>query len=183
MDEYIDIVSKTGKVTGKTCLKSEAHKNGYYHNTAHIWLYTKNGEVLLSQRSALKVIYPLLWDISVAGHVDARETIEQAAIRETQEEIGLLLTEKDLQKIGVFECFQTYKWGVIDNEFHHTFITELKIDISELKLQKNEVEAVKLVSIDQFKELLKNSKNSSHFVHANNTYYEFVLDVIRQKIK
>ena len=183
MDEYIDIVTKTGKFTGKSCLKSEAHNNGYYHNTAHIWLYTKNGEILLSQRSAAKVIYPLLWDISVAGHVDARETIEQAAIRETQEEIGLLLTEKDLKKIGVFECFQKYKCGIIDNEFHHTFITELKVDISELKLQKNEVEAVKLVSINQFKELLKNSKNSNHFVHTYNAYYEFVLDVIRQKIK
>jgi len=182
MDEYIDIVTKTGEFTGKTCLKSEAHKNGYYHNTAHIWLYTKNGEILLSQRSAAKIIYPLLWDISVAGHVDTGETIKQAAIREIQEEIGLLLTEKDLQKISVFQCSQMYKNGIIDNEFHHTFITELKVGINVLKPQKNEVEAVKLVLINQFKELLKNSKNNSHFVLTNKAYYEFVLDAIQQKI-
>ena len=27
-------------------LKSEAHKNGLFHNTIHLWLYTKNGEIL-----------------------------------------------------------------------------------------------------------------------------------------
>lgn len=181
MDEYINIVTKTGKPTHKTCLKSEAHKKGYYHNTAHLWLYTKKGEILLSQRAASKVIYPLLWDVSVAGHVDAGESIKQAAIRETQEEIGLSLSEKDLLKIGVFKCFQSYKNDIVDNEFHHTFISELKVSVSELTLQIEEVEAVKLVSFNQFKELLKHSATNSHFVSSNTSYYEFVLDVIRQK--
>ncbi|MBE9489870.1 MAG: NUDIX domain-containing protein [Bacteroidetes bacterium] len=182
MDEYIDIVTETGKPTGKTCLKSKAHKKGYYHNTAHIWLYTKKGEILLSQRSATKVIYPLLWDVSVAGHVDAQETIEQAAIRETLEEINLSLTEKDLQKIGVFECFQTYKNGIVDNEFHHTFITELKVDITELIPQKDEVEAFKLVTIEDFKSKLKQSGTNKHFIPTNTSYYEFVIDKITNAI-
>ena len=58
MDEYIDIVTATGEPTGKTALKSEAHKNGWYHNTIHLWLYTKNGEILLQQRSHKKAIHP-----------------------------------------------------------------------------------------------------------------------------
>ena len=57
MDEYIDIVTATGEPTGKTALKSEAHKNGWYHNTIHLWLYTKNDEILLQQRSHKKVIH------------------------------------------------------------------------------------------------------------------------------
>ena len=126
MEDYIDIITEFGTPTGKSASKSEVHTKGYYHNTAHIWLYTPNGKILLQQRSKLKVIYPLLWDVSVAGHVDAGETIEQAAIRETKEEIGLDITENELKKIGIFECFQSYDNTIIDNEFHHTYIAELQ---------------------------------------------------------
>src|SRR5690606_30331142 len=102
-------------------------QKGFYHHTAHIWLHTKKGEILLSQRSKLKTIYPLMWDVSVAGHVDAGESIINGALREIREEIGLNLLETDLNKIGVFECFQSYENGIQDNEFHHTFIAELQV--------------------------------------------------------
>ena len=95
----------------------------------------------------VKPFAPLLWDVSVAGHIDAGESMLTAAIREAQEEIGLTLFEQDLEKIGVFECFQSYDNAIFDNEFHNTFIAELKVDISKLKLQLDEVEAVKLVSL------------------------------------
>lgn len=49
--EYIDIVTADGAPTGKVALKDEAHQNGWYHNTIHLWLYTKHGEILLQQRS------------------------------------------------------------------------------------------------------------------------------------
>ena len=181
-EEYIDILDELGNPTGNSCLKSEAHKKGYYHNTAHVWLYTNEGEILLSQRSATKIIYPLLWDVSVAGHVDTGETVEQTAIRETKEEIGLTISENDLQKIGVFECFQTYKNGIVDNEYHHTFIVELKVDITELEAQKGEVEALKLISIYDFYEKLEHSNSNNHFISTNKSYYEFVIEVILQKI-
>lgn len=179
MDEYIDIVNKEGVPTGKSELKSVIHQNGFYHNTAHVWLYTEQGDILLSQRSAKKTICSLMWDVSVAGHIDAGETIVSAAIRETKEEIGLEITEKDLKKIGVFECFQSYDNGIKDNEFHNTFIGELKIPLKELIIQEEEVEALKLVSFEQFKKLLKNiGFNGNHFVPSNKDYYQFVIESI-----
>jgi isopentenyldiphosphate isomerase len=181
IEEHIDIVTETGKPTGKSALKSVIHSKGYYHNTAHIWFYTKNGEILLAQRAASKTICPLLWDVSVAGHVDAGETIEQAAIRETQEEIDLTISKTDLHKIGVFPCFQTYDNGIVDNEFHHTFIVELKVKLSQLKPQKSEVENLKLINLSEFKQLLK-FKQNNHFVASNKTYYQIVLKHILKQL-
>jgi isopentenyldiphosphate isomerase len=183
MDELIDVVTNDGKPTGNIALKSEIHKQGLYHNTAHIWFYTKENQILLAQRSANKSICPLLWDVSVAGHVDSGETIEEAAIRETKEEINLDIELTQLNKVGVFPCFQTYNNGIIDNEFHHTFIVELKEDLTFLKPQENEVEALKLVSINEFFELLDNSKSNRHFVASNKTYYLKVLNAIQKHLE
>ncbi|WP_299779438.1 NUDIX domain-containing protein [uncultured Formosa sp.] len=182
MDEIIDIVSRDYKPTGKTALKSEIHTKGYLHNTAHIWLYTAKGEILLAQRSYKKAICPGMWDISVAGHVDADETIETAALRETQEELSLTLTESDLKKIGVFNCFQSYDSGIKDNEFHHTYIAELKQDIKTLKPQEEEVEAIQLVTISEFEDLLANSETNDYFVPSNKAYYLQVLEAIQENI-
>ena len=175
MDEYIDIVDELGHPTGKSALKTEAHKNGWYHNTIHVWFYTLEGFVLLQQRSHKKAICPLLWDVSVAGHIDAGESIESAAVRETREEIGLEIKPNDLRKIGVHCHESTYFNGEIkDNEFHHIYIAELKVPIEDLVPQSSEVEALKLVSLDTFTELIFNSSKNMHFVESNIDYYHFV---------
>jgi len=182
MDEYIDIVDKKGNPTGESELKSVIHQKGYYHNTAHIWFYTPDGNILLSQRSAKKNICPLLWDVSVAGHIDAGESIKTAAVRETQEEIGISVHEQDLNKIGVFKCCQSYDNGISDNEFHHTFISELKVPLSELIPQEEEVQALKLVSTEEFKSILKNIGANNHFVPSNKSYYTEVLKNILEAV-
>ena len=182
-DELIDILTKEGKPTGNTATKSEVHSKGYYHNTAHIWFYTNDGQILLAQRSATKTLYPLLWDISVAGHVDAGETVEQGAIREVFEEIGLKIKDKDLQKIGVFECFQSYDNGIIDNEFHHTYIVELNTDLDDLTIQEDEVGSLKLVNFEEYQSILDHIGNHNHFVPSNKAYYEKVFAAIKAQIK
>lgn len=181
-EETIDILTADGTPTGKTAMKSLIHQKGYYHNTAHIWFYNSDGHVLLAQRSALKSIYPLLWDISVAGHVDSGETIEQAAIREASEEIGVLINEKDLVKIGVYPCFQSYPNGIIDNEFHHTFISKIDLPLSAFTKDTSEVAALKYVGLAEFKHLLDFSDINGHFVASNYNYYIQVIDAINKRI-
>ncbi|MBC3847915.1 NUDIX domain-containing protein [Winogradskyella echinorum] len=181
MDEYIDIVDKKGLPTGKTALKSEAHKNGWYHNTIHLWLYTSKGEILLQQRSHKKTIHPLLWDVSVAGHIDAGESFIDAAIRETKEEVGLQLDAQRLQKIGVF-LHETNYGAIQDNEFHQVYIAELNVDFNQLHPQEEEVEALKLVSFTEFETLLNHSETNLHFIPSNKSYYSFVIKTIKEKL-
>ncbi|TCK64772.1 isopentenyldiphosphate isomerase [Winogradskyella wandonensis] len=182
MDELLDIVDAEGNPTGKTALKSEIHKNGWYHNTVHLWLCTKSGEILLQQRSHKKAIYPLLWDVSVAGHIDAGETFTEAAVRETSEEIGLELQETDLIKIGTHLHKSIYNNGEIkDFEFHQVYIAQLKVDLNQLTPQQDEVEALKLVTFNEFEDLLKHSETNSHFIASNSAYYKFVLEHIKKQ--
>ncbi|MFV0565421.1 MAG: NUDIX hydrolase [Flavobacteriaceae bacterium] len=181
MDELIDLVNQNGNPTGQTALKSVIHKKGYYHNTGHLWLYTPNGQILLAQRSTKKAICPLLWDISVAGHIDAGETIENGILRETQEELGLTLAPEDLTKIGVFSCFQTYPNGIKDFEFHHTYIAQLNVPITQLKPQEDEVEAIKLISFSQFQWYIDHIGTDNHFIPSNKAYYIAVLNAVKAK--
>ncbi|REE25698.1 isopentenyldiphosphate isomerase [Winogradskyella pacifica] len=183
MDEFLDIVDKNGQPTGNTALKSEAHAKGLYHNTIHLWLYTSKGEILLQQRSHKKIIFPLLWDVSVAGHIDAGETFIEAALRETEEEIGLKLDPKHLDKIGTFLHETRYADGKIqDNEFHQVYIAELTVPINALVKQESEVEALKLVTLKDFKDLLKQSETNMHFVASNYDYYLKVHEAIQTKL-
>ena len=174
MDELIAVLDVKGNATGKTCLKSIVHKTGLYHATVHIWFYTNKGKVLLQQRAASKIIYPLLWDVSVAGHINAAESFKSGAVREVKEEIGLTINENDLVKVGVFNSFQKYDSGIIDNEFHHVFIAELKVDLDKLICQKEEVEALKLVTTKTYYDLLNDAKTSNHFIASNKKYLSLI---------
>lgn len=178
MDEYIDIVTKKGEPTGKTVLKSEAHKNGWYHNTIHLWLYTRQGHILLQQRSHKKTIHPLLWDVSAAGHIDAGESFIGAALRETREELGLQLEANALTKVGTF-LHETNYGTIQDNEFHQVYIAELKVPLDALKPLEEEVEAIKLVNFNEFELLLKHSETNHHFIATNKSYYSFILKTIK----
>lgn len=180
MDELIDILDSEGNLTGQTAMKSEAHIKGLFHQTVHIWFYTSDGKVLLQQRGKNKDTHPLLWDVSVAGHIGVGEEVETAAIREVEEEIGLIITKRDLMKIGFFPSFFKHHEDFIDNEFHHTFLCELKSSFDDLKKQESEVEALTLVSTGQFEEELNDEKRSKKYVPHPKDYYMRVINEIEK---
>ena len=180
MDEFIDILTTEGAPTGKTALKSEAHKNGWFHATAHIWLFTTDKKILLQKRALTKKVFPGIWDISVAGHIGAGEKILQGAKREILEEIGLELQEKDLIKIGTRIHQVSHSNGIQDNEHHHVFIAELKTSVEKLTLQKEEVADIKLWDL----KILKETKNIENVLLPRfHDYYCFVYDQIELYLK
>lgn len=150
VDELIDVLADDLTVV-KTCLKSEAHKNGWFHASVHIWFFTDDGDILIQKRAKDKIAFPDLWDVSVAGHISAGEDEITSALREIEEEIGLEILEKDLFKIGTFKERFQHNNDFIDNEIHYVFLSKLKTDIHLLKIQKEELSAIKLISISSFK--------------------------------
>ncbi len=182
MDELIDILDSAGNITGKTELKSYAHRMGLFHATVHIWFYTWDAKILLQQRGKEKDTYPLLWDVSVAGHIGSEEQINFAAMREVEEEIGLSISENDIEKIGVFKSIQKHHADLIDCEFHHVFLCKLKVSLDQLKKQESEVEALKLISLNQFSEEIWGMANLKKYVPHDISYYITVIKAIKKRL-
>lgn len=182
MDEEIDILDASGQYTGKTALKSEAHRLGLFHPTVHIWFFTTSGQVLLQRRGKGKDTHPLLWDVSVAGHVGAGEDILKAALREVHEEIGLEIGEAQLEKVGTFKSVQRHGEEFTDCEYHHTFICELKLPFTVLKKQESEVDALKLVALPLFAEEVWGLANPGKYVPHQTSYYKAVIKAIKSRL-
>lgn len=181
MDELVDILDETGNFTGQTCLKSEAHLNGLFHPTVHVWFYTTNGKMLFQKRGKDKKTFPLLWDVSVAGHIGASEPIVEAAIREVEEEIGLKISAFDLDKIGIFKSMQKHSETLKDNEFHHTFLCRLSAPLQDLVKQESEVDDLNLFTIEDFKSKL-NQNELDRFVPHKSSYYKQIIAEVEQRL-
>ena len=101
-----------------------------------------------------------MWDLAVAGHVRADESSVEAVLRETEEEIGVRLDEKDLRFITSFRHTVQIKEDFIENSYYDFFIVYKDIAIEKLKIQTEEVQAVKWMSLEEVQRL--RNKNKLH---------------------
>lgn len=181
-DEFINILDERGKLTGEIKLKSEAHRLGLFHSSVHIWFYTSKKEILLQKRAPYKDTFPNLWDVSVAGHISAGETPEYSALREIKEEIGLEITKEDLDFKGVYLEQKHPRENIIDKEFHYIYLSELKTPLEKLKIQEEEVSAVKLIPFEDFISHLQDKELSGLYVPHDQKYYDFIKKEIDTKL-
>lgn len=115
MEEYIDILDQKGNQTGKTKLKSQAHKDGGLHKSAHIWIINSQNKLLIQKRAPDNDCYQNTWDISSAGHLAAGEQSIDSAIREIDEELGLKLKKENLEYLFSLTCNQITNKGTFIN--------------------------------------------------------------------
>jgi isopentenyl-diphosphate Delta-isomerase len=148
--EYVDVVTRDGVATGVVKPKAHVHRDGDLHTSAHLWVITPAGDVLLQKRSLRKENHPGLWDVSVAGHLSAGEDAVAAAVREAAEEVGLQFDPGELQHIGTLEERTVLNEGrYIENELHEIFVAFRDVSLSELRLQDGEVDDAAIVPVDE----------------------------------
>jgi isopentenyldiphosphate isomerase len=152
LDELLDIVDAEGNPTGEQRPKSEIHQQGLPHRDVHVWI-TDGEHMLEQQRAWNKKIMPGSWDIAVGGHVGAGESYLEAAIRETEEEIGLLLPERRFIAAGKLAVDMVMEPGprqwthrTVGDNF---VVVERDLQLDRLQLQASEVIGARLYPIDQ----------------------------------
>lgn len=177
MVEYIDILNENGEFTGKKATRSEVHKYGYWHRAVLILLINSKKEILLQRRSANKEKNPNMWDLSCAGHLSSGDTSLLGAMREFEEELGIKADKENMKLIYTLRKSHIPKEGFIENEIQDVYLYKADIDISSIKIQKEEVSEVKFVPFEIYvKEILSNNKE---FVNRGNEFKE-VIEIIRK---
>lgn len=145
-EEMLDLFTADGKPAGITIHRGESIPQGLYPACSDVWLMNSQGQLLLQLRDPAKPNHPNQWCESAGGAVQSGETPDQAAFRETQEEIGFTL---DFSRGGkVFEYVGTHS-------IHHVFFFCQDANPAALTLQPGEVAAVRYVFPDELPTMLR----------------------------
>lgn len=156
MQEYFDVLNEFGEFTGKIATREECHKKGLWHRAVYGFIFNENGEVLLQKRSENKKLWPNLWDITAGGHVLAGEFGTQALIREIKEELGIEVLENEVKYL-VGSTSINIQGNIKNNHFNECYIVTKEIDISKIKLQKEEVSDIKWFSKEEILNRINNN--------------------------
>ncbi len=172
--EYIDIFDYNNNPTGEIKEKTQAHEDGKFHRTAHVWIMNDKKELLLQKRSATKKNHPNFWDISGAGHIRAGETVIEGAIRELKEELGVEAKEEDLQYIATIKSTKNPK----NMEFQYVYLLNSNKEIEEYIFEDNEVSEVKYVF---YKDLEKMVEEKAKGLLIHEEEYKYLFKYIRKQ--
>ncbi len=98
--------------------KMHAHEQGLLHRAFSIFIFNKNGDMLLQQRALDKYHGGGLWTNACCSHPRPGESLSEAAQRRLEEEMGFTAR---LEKIFDFVYRADVENGLVEHEFDHVF--------------------------------------------------------------
>ena len=147
--EMFDIIDENGNKTGLIKERGVVHREGALHATSHIWIARENThsgyDILLQKRSAGKDSHPGCYDISSAGHICAGDDPLPSALRELEEELGILAKPEHLKEFGVqYKNYEGEFYGkpFRDHQRSILYLYTEPLDTDTLTLQSSEIESV-----------------------------------------
>lgn len=147
--ELLDVVDIDDRVIDvKT--RGEIHARGLMHRAVHILVFNSGGELFIQKRSMSKDENPGQWDTSAAGHVDNGESYLDCALRELEEELGIVT---DAEPEYLFHVPPS-----ILNGMEHSEIYRYVYD-GELKLQAEEIDEGKWLGQKQMDALVADANS------------------------
>ncbi len=161
--ELLDLCDEQGNLINIARERNLVHKYGSWHRTSHVWIVrnvNNQYEILLQKRSSDKDSYPDCYDISSAGHIPSGYDFLESAVRELEEELGVIANECELTKVGTRTIYKDdifYGKLFKDRQISNIYVLEKDIDISELVLQESEVSGVIWMNIDDCINSVKNN--------------------------
>ena len=162
--ELWDILDGNGNKTGKLHKRGDAMKDGEYRLLVQIWIKNSKGEFLISKRSPKKQDKGNLWECT-GGSAIAGEDSLTAALRETKEELGLMLNPNKGEKIYSYTSYDC---------FINAWLFYEDFDISEVVLQEDETCAAKWASKGEIMKMI----DEGEFKPVK--YFEYIYDMLEK---
>lgn len=86
--EIWDLYNENRELLGKDHIRGEQLPIDGYHLVVHVWIRNSKGQYLISQRSANRPTYPLMWECIGGSAVKGEDSL-LGAIRDAKEEVGV----------------------------------------------------------------------------------------------
>jgi len=150
LDVYDSLGNKTGRVVerGK---KDEIFGEDEHIAVAIIYIENDKGEFLIQKTSKEKG-----GDYSsTGGHINHGEDAFSTIVREVKEELGIDVSNDNIISLGHI-C--------VDFPVRFVFYLKKNLDLNDITLQKDEVESVSYMSVDEIRDILdKGQMNKGHY--------------------
>ncbi|SCP97647.1 NUDIX hydrolase [Anaerobium acetethylicum] len=146
--EYWDLYDADRCQLNKVHVRGNAIEEQQYHIVVGAWIINSKGQILLTLRHHSKQNYPNLWE-NTGGSVLAGESSIQGIIRELSEEVGIAAAESELSLLGTIRG---------SHNFVDEYLLKKDIEISELRLQEEEVMDARWVELDELIRMMKNGE-------------------------
>jgi isopentenyldiphosphate isomerase len=131
--------------------REAVHQDGDWHRTFHCWIIFRGQDghdfVVMQKRAPGKQFFPNMLDITVAGHYEAGETI-QDGIREIREELGIEVDFAKLIPVGI-RLSVAKQNGLVDYEYNEVFFLIDDRPLESYELQEDEVSGLVCFDIDE----------------------------------
>ncbi|GAA4396961.1 hypothetical protein GCM10023187_05670 [Nibrella viscosa] len=176
MEQLLEVFDAGNQPLGYTKPKAQIEQDGDWHRTAQVFVVSGHNELLVSLRHPTKKVLPNYWDVCVGGHTDPGEMYEEAALRETQEELGVRPGAGELQFVGYFRVEVTEN-QLLDREHAAVYVWKTSCGLNDFTMQPDEIAELRYMSIETVKRDLARDQPSLAYTPPRPTYYEMLCRV------
>lgn len=152
MNSFVILVDKNDNAIGIE-EKIKAHQDALLHRAFSIFIFDKEGKLLIQQRGLSKYHSAGLWSNTCCSHPRPEEDILASAHRRLNEEMGF---DCELSEIFSFKYKTEFDNTLTENEYDHVFVGYYD---SKLTPNSSEVNAYKFVDIKWLEDDLQKHPN------------------------
>jgi protein-tyrosine-phosphatase/8-oxo-dGTP pyrophosphatase MutT (NUDIX family) len=152
---WVDVVDAANTATGLRLPLAWVTDRGLWHRGVHVVVQTADGKYVVGKRSPHIVFAPGMLEISLGGGVDSGELPLHAAQRETHEELGVQMQQKDFRPLFLYKHVAYHPHYKKQSKVHlYVYAVQLPVLGRQLVPQPEEVAELRALSKRQVKHLL-----------------------------
>jgi isopentenyldiphosphate isomerase len=175
MPEYLEIFDEHNQSLQTTKLRRLVHEDGNWHRTAQVYVLNTANELLCNLRSPLKDVFPMLWDVSIGGHLEPGESYAACAKRELAEELGIRVEPAEVQFVTHIKIDGRDEiTRLTDREHAGIFVYKTTIPVQQFNYQQEEIVELRYFPLTEIKQNLQSSAPEIAFIPLQKQFLDTI---------